>query len=75
MEDHTELQTAYAAILLKELRGEIDREERNARIVALRETLSAGLTFDQRNAIANRAVIAVAEIADEVYFGPGGKWQ
>jgi hypothetical protein len=75
MADYTELQNAYEAIFLKEYRGEIDREERNARIVALRETLAAGLTFDQRNAIANKAVYSVAEISDEVNATPGGKWQ
>jgi hypothetical protein len=75
MEDHSELQNAYLAIFLKEYRGEIDRAERIVRIVALRETLAADLTFDQRNAIANKAAYSLAEISDEVNATPGGKWQ
>jgi hypothetical protein len=70
-----ELFEAYKAIFLKSLRGVISREERDAQIVALRP-MAAGLSHKQRDAIANKAVEAAAEIIDEVYFSPsGGKWQ
>lgn len=72
-----ELFDAYVAIYLAETRGEITREERGKRIIALRDTpAAAGLTFEQRDAIANKAVEHVMEITDEVYFSPSkGRWQ
>jgi hypothetical protein len=75
--DRKALRDAYEAIFLRYLRGEITREQRNAMVVALRDTpMAAGLTFAQRDAIANEAVEQVMEIMDQVYFeGGGGKWQ
>jgi hypothetical protein len=68
MTDPTTLLEAYEAIYLAELRGEIDRRERDARIVALRDSpLAAGLSFEQREAKAKRANDRAAEIIDEVF--------
>jgi hypothetical protein len=77
MSNVVELQNAYEAIMLLSLRGEITREERNARIVALRDApAAAGMSREQREAIANKAVARAAEIFDEVHFSPsGGRWQ
>ena len=76
MTDIAELRKAYEAIFLLSQRGEITREERNARIVALRDSsAAAGLSFEQRNAIANEAVERAAEITDEVWFSQSGRWQ
>ena len=76
-DDRKALRDAYEAIFLRSLRREITREQRNAMVVALRDTpMAAGLTFAQRDAIANEAVRRAAEIMDQVYFeGGGGKWQ
>jgi hypothetical protein len=50
--------------------------ERNARIILLRDDpATAGLSFEQRDAIANKAVERAAEIMDEVYFSESGRWQ
>jgi len=76
MPDINKLQRAYEAIYLAEMRGEIDRSERNRRVVALRTSpFAEGLSFQERDAIANAAVSSAAEISDEVYFGPSGRWQ
>ena len=63
--------------MLQELRGKITREERIARIIALRDSpLAAGLSFAERDALANEAVERAASIVDEVHFsGSGGSWQ
>ena len=71
----TALLDAYKEILLLELRHEIDRDERNARIVALRKTLAVGLSFEERDALATQAAEWVREVADEVFFSPSRKWQ
>ena len=75
--DRTKLLQAYAVIMLQHMRGAIGREERNARIVALRESpAAAGLSFKERDAIANEAVEQVTDMLDEVHFeGGGGRWQ
>ena len=72
-----ELQRAYAAIFLAEFRKEITREERVARVVALRDSPhAAGMTFSQRNAIAVKATRDAIKIIDEVWFSPSkGRWQ
>lgn len=73
---NTDLAAAYEAIMLLFFRRKITREERNARIVSLRDDpAAAGLSFEQRNAIANKAVERAAEIMDEVYFSESGRWQ
>ncbi|MET4233250.1 hypothetical protein ABIA85_006543 [Bradyrhizobium sp. LA6.10] len=55
-----ELKQAYEAIFLAEFRGKIDRTERIARIIALRDSpLAAGFSFEERDAIANGAVSTV----------------
>lgn len=70
-----ELLEAYKAIALLFLRDQITREERDARIVASRDTpMAAGLTFEERDALANKAVWWAAEILDEIYFA-GSTWQ
>jgi hypothetical protein len=76
MNDIAELRKAYEEIMLLSLRGKITREERIARIIALRDSPAAiGLSFEERDAIANEAVERAIEIIDEVYFSQSGKWQ
>ena len=75
MTNIVELQKAYEAIFLGEMRHEITRDERITQIIALREVAAAGLSFKQRMAIANEAVERAAEITDEVYFSTSGRWQ
>jgi hypothetical protein len=71
----TALLNAYKEIFLLDLRDKIGRDERNARIVALRETLAAGLSFEERDALATQAAEWAREVADEVFFSPSRKWQ
>ncbi len=77
MADIVELQNAYEAILLRNFRGQIDREQRNAEIEAVDASpLAAGLTLRQRHALLDKAVKRAAGIMDEVYFSPSsGRWQ
>jgi hypothetical protein len=76
MTKREELKQAYEAIALAELRGQIDRTERIARIIALRDSpLAAGFSFEERDAIANEAVESAAEIMDDVHFSASGRWQ
>ena len=71
-----ELLGAYETIMLLSMKGNITREEHNARIVALRDSpLAKGLTFKQRDALATKAAKRAAEIIDEVYFSESGTWQ
>jgi hypothetical protein len=72
-----ELSRHYEAIILLFLRGKISREERNARIIALRDHPSTeGMSFEQRDALAKAALERVIDILDEVHFkGGGAKWQ
>jgi hypothetical protein len=71
------LQDAYTAIFLAELRGQIDRDERIARIIALRDSpLASVLSFEERDAVASEASRVAADIIDDAYFSPsGGTWQ
>jgi hypothetical protein len=55
-----DLKEAYQAIFLAYFHHQIDRNEREARVVALRDTLGAGLSFEERDAVANEAVRSVA---------------
>jgi hypothetical protein len=76
MAKREELKQAYEAIFLTEFRGQIDRTERIARVIALRDSpLAAGFSFEERDAIANKAVESAAEITDDVHFSASGKWQ
>ena len=75
MTDIIELRNAYEAIALRYFRHEITREQRNAMVIALRDSpAAAGLTFEQRDAIANEASKRAADIIDEVYFSNSGRW-
>ncbi len=72
-----ELQNAYETIMLLYMRKKITAKERDARVVALRPSVPH-LSFEQRDAIAIRALRNVAKIMDEVYFSVpngGGKLQ
>ena len=75
--DKIELGKSYEAIFLAYFRRKIDRGERNARIVALRDSPQAeGLSHEEREVIANDAVTRAADIMDEVHFSPSrGTWQ
>lgn len=76
MTKREELTQAYEAIFLAEFRGQIDRTERIARIIALRDSpLAADFSFEERDAIASEAVESAVEITDDVYFSASGKWQ
>jgi hypothetical protein len=76
MTKREELKQTYEAIFMAEFRGQIDRTERIACIIALRDNpLAAGFSFEERDAIANEAVESVAEITDDVHFSASGKWQ
>jgi hypothetical protein len=76
MPDIASLRKAFEAIVLLELRDKITREERRARIVALwASPAAAGLSSEQRNAIAKQAVERAAETTDEVHFSKSGRWQ
>jgi hypothetical protein len=69
-----ELSRQYETIILLFLRGKISREERNARIIALRDHPSAqDMSFEQRDALAKHALERVIDILDEVHFEGG--WQ
>jgi hypothetical protein len=72
----SKLLRAYEIVMMQFFRGKITREERNARIIALRDTTAAaGLSFEERDALANKAVEQVAEILDDAALGPSGRWQ
>lgn len=76
MSNRDELQKAYEAIFLARLRDEITLDERNARIIALRDTpIAAGLSFEERDAIANKAALNAEAIFNEAEESPGGRWQ
>lgn len=54
------------------LRGKITRAECDARIVALRDTpAAAGMSFEERDALASASVDRMEKIIDE----SGGRWQ
>jgi hypothetical protein len=58
------------------LRGKITRDERDARIVALRDTSAAtGLSFEERDALASEAANRAGDIIDAAYFSPSRTWQ
>jgi hypothetical protein len=74
-QNKADLLKAYEGVMLLALRRKITREERNARLVAVRDIgVAAGLTFEGRDAIANEAVRRMAEVID-VDSGIGGTWQ
>jgi len=74
--DIAELRRAYEEVMLLFLRDKITRAERDARIIALHNTpAAAGLSSEQRNAIASEAVTRARDLIDEVYFSESGKWQ
>jgi hypothetical protein len=67
---------AYEAVFRAELRNQIDRAECIARIIALRDSpLAAGLSFEERDALADEAAASVTKSQDEVHFSASGRWQ
>lgn len=71
------LRDEYIALLLREARGEITREERLSRLLVLQNDHpeAVGLSKKQLQSIVDDAVHTGMEILDEVNASQGGRWQ
>lgn len=76
MIDVNELIDAFTSVMLREMRGEIDHDRREA---ALRElehkAIAAGMSDLQLASHAASGFMRAMAIADEVRFSPSGRWQ